>query len=79
MPELTSAIKFRYKEQQQKGKTVDVLRTFFVSVEQDALCFEDEDDVLWIRAVQDSGRLCTKELVGFIDFLEHVLRNTCRN
>lgn len=29
------------------------LQTLFVSVEQDALGFEDEDDVFWVRAIQD--------------------------
>jgi len=51
------------------------LHTFFVPVEQDALSFEDEDDVLWVRAVQDPGGLCAKELVGFVDFLKHVLKD----
>lgn len=52
------------------------LHTFFVSVKEDALSFEDEDDVFWVGAVQDSGRLCTEELVGLIDFLKHVLKDT---
>lgn len=46
-----------------------------MSVEQDALSFEDEDDVFWVGAVQDSCRFCTKELVGFVDFLKHVLKD----
>lgn len=45
-----------------------------MSVEQDALSFKDEDDVFWVRAIQDSGRLCAEELIGFVDFLKHVLR-----
>lgn len=52
------------------------LHTLFVSVEQDALSFEDEDDVFWVGAVQDSGRLCAEELVGFVDFLKHFLKDT---
>lgn len=44
-------------------------------VEQDALSFEDEDDVFWVGAVQDSCGFCTKELVGFVDFLKHVLKD----
>lgn len=50
--------------------------TLFVSVEQDALSFEDKDDVLWVRAIQEFGRLCTKELVGLVDFLKHVLKRS---
>ncbi len=55
------------------------LHTLFVSVEQDALSFEDEDDVFWVGAVQDSCRLCTKELVGFVNFLKHVLKDKSLN
>lgn len=46
-----------------------------MSIEQDALGFEDEDDVFGVRAVQESGRLCAQELVGFVDFFKHVLKN----
>ena len=50
------------------------LHTLFVSVEQYALGFEDEDNVFWVGAVHDSGRLCAEELVGFVNFLKHVLK-----
>lgn len=57
-----------------KERKLIQLHTLFVSIEQDALSFEDEDDVFWVGAIQDSCRLCTKELVGFVDFLKHVLK-----
>lgn len=44
-----------------------------MSVEQDALGFEDQDDVLWVRTVHDSGRFGAEELVGLVDLLKHVL------
>lgn len=49
--------------------------TLFVSVEQNALSFEDKDDVFWVGAIQNFGRLCTQELVGLVDFLKHVLKD----
>lgn len=56
-----------------KRKAKIHLHTLFVSVKQNALGFEDEDDVFWVRAIQDSCRLCTKELIGFVDVLKHFL------
>lgn len=53
--------------------------TLFVSVEQDALSFEDEDDIFWVGAIHDSCRLCAKELIGFVDFLKHVLKDPSSN
>lgn len=47
-----------------------------MSFEQDTLGFEDENDVFWVRAVQNSGRLRAQELISFIDFLKHVLEDT---
>lgn len=49
-------------------------RTLFMAVEQDALGFEDENDVFWVGAVHDSGRLCAEELVGFVNFFKHILK-----
>lgn len=49
--------------------------TLFVTVEQDALSFKDKDDVFWVGTIQDFGRLCTKELIGLVDFLKHVLKD----
>lgn len=42
-------------------------------VEEDALGFEDQDDVFWVGAVYDSSRLGAEKLVGFVDFLKNVL------
>lgn len=55
------------------------LHTLLVSIEQDALSFKDEDDVFWVRAVHYSGRFCTEELVCFVHFLKHVLKDTKRS
>lgn len=52
-------------------------QTLFVSVEEDALGFEDEDDVLGVRAVDNAGRLGAQELIGLVDLLKHIL-NTQR-
>lgn len=49
--------------------------TFFVSVEQDALSFEDENDVFWVRAVHNSGRFRAEEFICFVHFFKHVLRD----
>lgn len=49
--------------------------TLFVSVKQDALSFENKDYVFWVWAIQDFGRLCTKELIGLVDFLKHFLKD----
>lgn len=46
-----------------------------MSIEKDALSFEDQDDVFWVRTVYDPGRLCAKELVRFVNFLKHVLED----
>lgn len=43
-------------------------------VEKDALSFEDENNILWVGAIQDSSRLRAEELVGFVNFLKHVLK-----
>ena len=52
-------------------------QTLFVSVEEDALGFEDEDDVLGVGAVDDAGRLGAQEFIGLVDLLKHIL-NTQR-
>lgn len=49
--------------------------TLFVSVKENALSFENKDDVFRVWAIQDFGRLCTKELIGLVDFLKHVLKD----
>lgn len=76
-PELVSFKMYRKKEQNERK--VSYPHTLFVSVEQDALSLEDKDDVFWVGAVQDTGRFCAKELVGFVDFLKHVLKDTSLN
>ncbi len=48
-----------------------------MSVEQNTLGFEDQDDVLWVRTVHNTGRFGAQELVGLVDLLKHVL-NTHR-
>lgn len=45
-----------------------------MQIEQNALSFQDEDDVLWVGAVHDSSRLGAEKLVGFVHFLKHVLQ-----
>ena len=67
--------KWMKNKRKKRGRNGFYPCTLFVSVEEDALSFEDEDDVFWIGAVQDSCRLCAKELIGFIDFLKHVLKD----
>lgn len=42
-------------------------------VEQNALCFQNEDDVFWVGSIQDFWGLGAEELVGFVDFLKNVL------
>lgn len=44
-------------------------------VEQDALGFEDENDVFWVGAIHDSRSLCAEELIGFVNFFKHILKN----
>lgn len=53
--------------------------TLFVSVKQNALSFENKDDVFWVWAIQDFGRLCAKELIGLVDFLKHFLKDTIKS
>lgn len=60
----------RQEEEQHKS----IYATLFVTVEQDALSFEDKDDVFWVGTIQDFCRLRTKELVGFVDFFKHILK-----
>lgn len=55
------------------------LQTLFVSVEQDALGFEDEDYVFWVRAIQDFCGLGAEEFVGFVDFLKDILKQSSSN
>lgn len=58
--------------QEQKDNFMQI--TLFVSVKQNALSFENKDDVFWVWPIQDFGRLCTKELIGLVDFLKHFLK-----
>lgn len=44
-------------------------------VEQDALGFEDENDVFWVGAIHDSCSLCAEELIGFVNFFKHILKH----
>lgn len=53
-------------------------QTLFVSVEEDALGFEDEDDVLRVGAINNAARLGAQELIGLVHLLKHVL-NTQRD
>lgn len=59
-----------------KENTFIYLNTLFVSVEQDTLSFKDEDDVFWVGAIHYSGRFCAEELICFVHFLKHVLKDT---
>ena len=49
------------------------MQTFLVPVEEDALGFEDEDDVFWVGPVHDAGRLGAQKLIGLVHLLKHVL------
>lgn len=46
-----------------------------MSIEKDALSFEDENDVFWVRTIYNSGRFCAKELIRFVHFLKHILED----
>ena len=55
--------------------------TLAMPVKENALGFEDKDDVLGVRSIHDSCRLVAEELVGLIHFLKHVKRTraACEN